>query len=510
MNPRLLVLALPSALLLAALVWHSVGAMERRRALLFWFSVLGYGIARALGVRAVTEAIGASFPYEIRDPLLAIGGVSAQELAGWALVAYLAWWIGDRFSRRARHPSLFLGVAWAALFLGAVAWAIEAAAIGARWWHWTVPTASRLFLNVPAIGIVDWFFVAIDFLLPFVALTAPSLSGARWRFATLLFFPVHFAGHLLPGVWLHAVHWMLVLVALGLALRTAGADRPFAAVRAWIPQAAFALMLLDVALVDLLLVRRPELLQSVVAPAAAWLTAVHPGSAMALAFLSLMAALKWHSMLVTAALVACGSLLLLLQARKNVMVPLLLVAVSATLFHRATSATRADLMERLDHAINARNRGELDAALAQFDSIASDHPTSYVPLAMGAEIDYRRNALDVAHGKLARVVEMKQDFLRGYRLLAAIDLQRGRHGEGVAWARRGLGIAPDDLQLRFLAGEDVRPALDTPRTAAGMAALAFEINQTAFAREIAQEALARWPDDRELQRVAMRLDQLQD
>jgi hypothetical protein len=227
MNTRVIVLALPSAIILAALVWHSLVSMERRRAGLFWLSVVVYGVLRGLGVRFVTKAIGASFPYEIRDPMLALGGVAAQEIAGWAVVAYLAWWIGDRFSRRARRPSLFLAVAWASLFLGAIAWAVEAAAIAARWWYWTVPTASRVFLNVPAIGIVDWFFVAIDFLLPFVAMTAPSLRGKRSRYLSLLLFPAHFAGHLLPGVWLHVVHWSLVLLFVGLALRVRVEDRPF-------------------------------------------------------------------------------------------------------------------------------------------------------------------------------------------------------------------------------------------------------------------------------------------
>src|SRR5688500_11844425 len=100
MNSRLFVLAIPSVIILIALVWHSFGAMQRCRAVLFWLSVVAYGILRGLGVRAVTQSIGASFPYEIRDPLLQIGGVAAQEVAGWAVVAYLGWWIGDRFAHR--------------------------------------------------------------------------------------------------------------------------------------------------------------------------------------------------------------------------------------------------------------------------------------------------------------------------------------------------------------------------------------------------------------------------
>jgi len=506
MNTRVLVLALPSALILIALVWHSLGAMSRRRAGLFWISVVAYGILRGLGVRAVTKSIGASFPYEIRGALLEIGGVSAQEVAGWAVVAYLAWWIGDRFSRRAKQPSLFLAVAWASLFLGAISWAVEAAAIGARWWHWTVPTASRVFLNVPAIGIVDWFFVAIDFLLPFVALTAPSLANARWRYLTLLLFPVHFAGHLLPGVWLHIVHWCLVLVTVGLALRLRAEDRPFSEVRNWVPPAAFAVMVIDVALVDLLIIRRPELLQSVVPVVATWLAAVHPFSAALLGGGAVLAALKLPSMLVAVAVVVGSAVLLRLHARRMIIIPLAVLALFAFGFHRSTAAARTDLTARLDRAIADRNRGDVDGALAQFDAIARDHPTSYVPLALGAELDYRRNALETAREKLAGAVEKKQDFIRGYRLLAAIDLQSGRRAEGVEWARRGLEVAPGDLQLRFLAGEDVLRAIDTPQTAAGMVALAFEVGDLARAQAIARHALARWPHDPRLRRIAARLD----
>lgn len=505
MNTRLIVLALPSAIVLAALGWHSARAMSRRRAMLFWVAVVVYGILRGLGVRAVTTAIGASFPYEIRDALLELGGVSAQEVAGWAVVAYLAWWIGDRLAQRSRRPSLFLAVAWGSLFLGAISWAIEAAAIGARWWHWTVPTASRVFLNVPAIGIVDWFFVAIDFLLPFVVLTAPSMADVRWRYLTLLFLPAHFAGHLLPGVWLHVVHWCLVLLMAGLALRAEAVDRPFSEVRSWIPTAALAVMVFDVALVDLLIVRRPELLQSVVPVVVTWLAAVHPLSAAVLGGVSLVAALRLPSMLVATGVAAGGALLLRLQARRIVVVPLAVLALFAAGFHRASAAARADLTARLDRAIAERNRGNLEGASAQFAKIAGDHPTSYVPLALGGELDYRRNALDLAHDKLTRAVEMKQDFIRGYRLLAAIDLRRGQKEQGVSWARRGLEVAPDDLQLRFLAGEDVLAIIDRPETAAGMAALAYEIGELAKAQQIVESGVARWPGDARLRGLAARL-----
>lgn len=505
MPDRLLVLAVPSALVLAGLVVHSLVAMPRRRAGAFWVAVLAYGIVRGLGVRWVTEAIGASFPYEVRDPLWTVGGVSAQEVAGWAIVAYLGWWVGYRFSLRARRPWLFLQVAWAALFLGAISWAIEAAAIAARWWHWTVPTASRVFLNVPAIGIVDWFFVGIDFVLPFAAITAPLLRERPARFLTLLLFPAHFAAHLLPGVWLHSVHWLLVIVALFLALRSDVEDRPFTARRDWIPTVAFVTIAVDVALVNLLLVQRPELLQSIVPATVIWLGAIRPALATAAGAASLLAAIQLPSLLVATAVAAGGALLLLLRRRSAAWVAVAAVVVFAVLFHRSTAASRADLTGRLDRAIAERTRGNAGEALAQFDAIARDHPTTHVPLAMAAEIDYRGRRLDAAHMKLARAVEIKQDFVRGYRLLAAIDLQRGRRAEGVAWAARGLEVAPDDVQLRYLAGQEVSEAVDSADTAAGMAALAFEVGDAAGAQRFVSAGLERWPEDPRLRGVAAAL-----
>ncbi len=539
MDSRLLILAIPSAIILAALLWHSFQALPRRRATAFWLSVIAYGFLRGIGVHRVTAAIGASFPYEIHNPTLSIAGVSAQEVAGWAVVSYLAWWIGYRFSlsaaqlwtaqarlrfRKRRQaaavqsvprPFLFLQMAWAALFLGAISWVVEAAAIAARWWHWTVPTASRVFLNVPAIGIVDWFFVAIDFLLPFAAITAPALAARRSRYLTLLLFPAHFGAHLLPGLWLHAVHWTLVLIVLWLAIRSDAEDVPFADERSWIPSAGFALIVLDVVVVEVLVVKRPELLQSIAPALVIWLAALRPAVATTVAAASLVMALKLPSMLVATAVGTGAVALLWLRRRGMAIVTLVLIAAFAFGFHRHTAADRADMTRRLDRAIAERNRGSLRNAIAELEATARDHPNSHVALALAGEIYYRTNQLDLARAKFARAVDIKQDFVRGYRLLAAIDLRRGRQAEASNWASQGLEVAPDDLQLRYLAARaagrslaDVLTEIKTPEVAAGMAALAFEVGDIATAQRITEEGVARWPSDPRLTALQTRLASL--
>lgn len=447
-------------MILAGLVWHSLAALPRWRAVAFWVSVLAYGVLRGFGVRFVTETIGASFPYEIRNPLLSIGGVSAQEVAGWAIVVYLAWWIGGRWKY------LIAQVALASIFLGAIAWAIEAAAIAARWWHWTVPTASRVFMNVPAIGIVDWFFVGIDFLLPFAAIT----GRWRWRYWTLLLFPVHFAGHLLPGIYLHIVHWAIVLIVAAIALRTTVEDKPFNDLRSWVPTAAFALIMVDVAFVQAVIAGRPRLLISLVPAVLIWV--------------SVLRGARLHSL------------------RRNWALALMAIVVTALGLHWKSSRDRSDMTRRLDAAIALRNSGQLSSAVTELEAIARDHPTSYAAYALAGEIYYRRGETDAARAKYERAVEIKQDFVRGYRVLAVIDRQRGVESE---WAERGLEIDPEDIQLRYLAGEDVTARINSPEIAAGMVALAYEVGDGAGAARIAQIGRARWPGHRRLEEVSKRL-----
>ena len=460
MDTRILALAVPSAVILAALVWHSAAALPRRQAAGFWISVVVYGVLRGLGVRFVTTSIGASFPYEIRNPMLSVGGVSAQEVAGWAVVAYLALWIG------ARRKTLFAQVVWASLFLGSIAWAIEAAAIAARWWHWTVPTASRVFMNVPAIGIVDWFFVGIDFVWPFAAFA----TRWRWRWLTLAAFPIHFGGHLLPGIWLHVIHWMLVLIVAWLALRSDAPQARFADVRSWIPTAGLAVIVVDVAMVQTLMAGRPELVRSIIPVVILWLAGLRRVST---------AWLPRHPLAV-----------------------MLAIALFAVMLHWQSHRDREDMTKRLDAAIAERDRGNLTSARRQLDAIARDHPTSYAALAFSGEIDYRSGQLDAARGKFARAVGIKQDFTRGYRFLAVIDRQTDRQSE---WAKRGLEIDPNDIQLRYLAGEDILSRIDSAEVAAGMAALAYEVGDGAGAARIVEAGLARWPDDARLRRIKMKI-----
>jgi tetratricopeptide (TPR) repeat protein len=503
MEPRVLILALPSLVVLALLVWHSWRSLPRRRAVAFWVSVAVYGLLRGMAVAWVTrEGLGASLPYQIHDPLLSVFGVSLQEIAGWAIVAYLAWWLGKRFARQEKKgPRLFLQVAWGCLFLGAISWAVEAAAIAAGWWHWTVPGGNEMLLRVPWIGLVDWFFVGTDFLLPFLVLTAPALAGRPVRFLALLLFPLHMAAHLwLPG--LDPMHWLLLGLVLWLALRSPVQDEAFSC--GLLPAAALGIVLLDVALVELFLVDRPVLLASVVPAAAVALQALQPGIGSGLAAGAVVGSLALPPLLLSA-LPGFSVLVLRFGRRNRWAAPALMAALASLVLvmHGRVGKAEEDLKRRLDEALLARDRGDLSAATKELSDLSRDHPDSHVPLALLGEIQYRTGRLDEARASYEEAVEIKQDFVEGYRYLTVIHLQRGRRDAAAASAARGLAVAPRDLELRYLQGRKIGelwPEIEAkgPAAAKALAGLAYEVGDVPGAVEVLDRGIARWPEDGEM------------
>ncbi len=527
MDQRLFALTLPSAAVLALLVAHSLRALPRRRAAAFWIAVAAYGVARGAAVTWITRSgLGAQPPYVIHEPLFAVLGVPLQEVAGWAIVAYLGWWLGCRLTGR-----LFAQAAWACLFLGAASWAVESAAVAAGWWHWTVPLSGRLLGGAPWIGLVDWFFVGADFVLPFAALTAPALARRPLRWLALAAFPAHFAAHLAPeriAGWLpvpghHLAHWLLLALLLWLALRSKVEDRPFAAEPAgawsWAPAAALAVVLADAAIVQALVAERPELLPSVLPATATALAALRPAWAPALAAAALALAL-WRAPLALATLPAAAGALLRARPRlRRALAPLLVVALAAgaLALHHQGAARERDLQAGLDAALAARDRGDLDGARERLAALHNAFPGSPVPPFLLAEIHYRTGRPAAARPLFRRAVEIQQSLVEGHLYLAVIELRAGDRAAAARAAGRGLAIAPDDPELTYLAARagtgDLAPVLDLiddagPEAARALTALAFEVDDAAGAAAILDHGLARWPYDPGLLEARLRLGQL--
>jgi hypothetical protein len=128
-------------------------------------------------------------------PVIKIGPVSFQEVVGWSVASSIAWLISDRLLMRVRITPAPHRIALLGFFvLAALCLAVESAAIESGWWVWTIKQPiESIFGRVPLVGLLDWGFVAFDFLLPYLLFT----QKIRWpkRIIGLLLFPMHFYSH---------------------------------------------------------------------------------------------------------------------------------------------------------------------------------------------------------------------------------------------------------------------------------------------------------------------------
>lgn len=260
--------ALSGAVLLLVLE-HRQANLGGRSAVVFLFATAAYGLVRSLSIRALAEARLGGVPYRLGSPLATIAGVPLQELVGWTAAVGLSAYFADRLLRRLGQPTdPFRTTLVAGLGMAMVCLAVETAAVVGGWWTWSLAHSPAGLIRFPAIALVDWAFVAIDFLLPFELWR--RRAPLPWRLAGLLLFPIHLAGHAinaaLPGPFPFSgfdfVHVGLVAAVAGAAAASADAS-PWPALGAERLRSRPALavaILLGTAAAQLLLAREASLL----------------------------------------------------------------------------------------------------------------------------------------------------------------------------------------------------------------------------------------------------------
>jgi hypothetical protein len=224
-----LLLAIPAAFVLALLLEHVRRNRGARVAVAFALSCGLYGILRGAWVQSISASHGVPMPYRMAGSVR-IGAVSPMEIVGWMLAAALAWLVGATLVRFPAHRIAFTG----AIVLAALCLAVETAAIAAGWWTWSIPPPPGAFLRVPRIALVDWAFVAFDFL---CRSCLPSRARLVDRLLALALFPLHFASHVYLEPPAPALPRRLRSHTLGIPLWVSGArsarERPGHARREW-------------------------------------------------------------------------------------------------------------------------------------------------------------------------------------------------------------------------------------------------------------------------------------
>jgi hypothetical protein len=192
-----LLLAIPATCILALLLDYVRRNSGWNTAWSFAVSCACFGIVRGAWVASISRSHSVPMPYRMAGSVR-IADTSPMEVAGWMLAVALAWVAGAAivrlFGSRPGNEPPFRIAFTGALILAALSLAVETAAIAAGWWTWSIPPPADVLMRVPKIAMVDWAFVAFDFLLPFLLFTRPAKALDRALAFSL--FPLHFLSHL--------------------------------------------------------------------------------------------------------------------------------------------------------------------------------------------------------------------------------------------------------------------------------------------------------------------------
>ena len=427
-------LAALSAAVLLLVIDHRRANLGGRAAAAFFFASAGYGLVRSLSIGALSEAHLGGMPYRLGVPLASVAGVSLQELIGWTASAGLAAYLADRLLRRLGQPTdPYRTALVAGLGMAGICLAVETAAVAGGWWTWSLAHSPDRAIRFPPIALLDWGFVALDFLLPFELWRRGAPLSAR--LAGLLCFPVHLAGHAfaaplpgpLPLSGFDLVHVGLVAAVAATATTTREASP-------WPPRKEEALRLRPAWAVAILL--GTAAIQLVLARDAGRLWTILP-----LAALALFVAVGGKERAVRGAPWPRARAAALFTG-------LLLVGLGL----RLPSAFAARAFEtHLRQGAEGLVAGRTDEAVAALGKALAIRPGHSEALWLLGWAEMKKGDRAAARTHLKAALAARPGSIEALRRLAQLDLEEGKREEAAALLAPAIRLHPDREDLAYLA-----------------------------------------------------------
>lgn len=467
----ILLLGIPSifvCILLAIYLYKNVGM---KLTLAYFISAIGYGILRgSILDYLIRDDFGPLFPYLMNSPALRIGIVSVQEVIGWSVAVLLSWILADRILRRIQIIPSPHRVALIAFFcMSAICWAVETAAIGAGWWTWTIKQPVHpIFGKVPLIGLLDWGFVAFDFLLPFLLFASAASLNARLISLTL--FPLHFFFHpkstvlpepvpLTPNDLMHAGIFAYVLARSIEEKSEPLLKEPSKERVRWFPAIALFIIVAATAAAELFVAKNPKLILGSV-----------PLLLLGLLAFALPFSMPEVRLPVTQKRVEKKSEWQALYWFGIFLMFFVITYLFRAPFYRRTQ----EFVERVSQGIESWNRGDLRTAedkLEEAVRIRPDQPSGHAVL---AQLYLQQQRWKDARTEAEKALELNPTQRDALLLLSTIDLKEMRWNESWKRASYGNSLYPDRPEFLYLRGMAEKNMEDVHQNSAQTIQLAME------------------------------------
>ncbi len=490
MAPKMAILVLPATAIVLALILHSVKYRGAKDTLLFFSFATLFGIARGNVIWWITTVhFDSKFPYIFQKQLLGVYHDSLTADAGWIICLYIGSYMALRISERLPHlrGKLFPMVSLACLFNACLSYAVEASAMTMGWWQWNLSTRSAILLDVPMVGIIAWFSVGFDFLIPYYTIRHYRKPGQWWPFLTILIFPLHMAAHLfndrvsalMPITPYNIWHWGMVLAVLvlpfvsGIRMRrpwlpyesapragAGDAGRRIAFARL-IPAAGLGVMAVVLLISDLLITGRPGLLISKV-PLAVY-------SSLALPFLNplwvLAAAAAMTIMggkLFAASLIPPAFYFALRGMRPwprpawlRLIYALIPIVLTGFYYNWNVGRDRVDRQywTLVGSGLRVAERGEPEEAIERLSAAAELKPNSLPALEKLVVLYSQTKQYDKAEEILRRMLDLRPISEEIHANMGNVKLLRGDPDEAEAWFTKALEINPSHEYSRRMLEE---------------------------------------------------------
>jgi hypothetical protein len=440
---------IPSIIVLILLAIYLYKNTNPKLTLFYFAAAIGYGILRRFVLNSlIREDFGPLFPYLMDSSVLRVGIVSLQEIVGWSVAALLAWLLADRLLRRMRiHPAPHRVALIGFFCMGAICWSVETAAIGAGWWTWTIKQPQHpIFGRVPLVGLLDWGFVAFDFLLPFLLFSTTSSISSR--LISLTFFPLHFFFHpkstvlpepvpLTPNDLMHAGIFACVLARSLEDVSPPVLPEPSRDKLPWFPFIALLLVIGSAAVAEILVAQNPKLVLS---------------------------SLPLLLLGIVAFAIPFGPKLELDRAKRKrvekksewqalywfgVFVAVFLVVYTLRApFHRRTQ----QFVDHVNQGVKYWNHGDMKAAQKEINEalqIRPDQPSGHAIL---AQLLFQQHRLAEARKEAEIALDLNATQRDALLILATIDLREKKWNDALKRASYGISIYPDRPEFLYLRG----------------------------------------------------------